>query len=351
MTVETEAARDARAGLRDDLRDAVTPRALVLVIGVLLLQLGFILSYLGAFHSPTPHRMRLGVVAPAGAPAGTAAQLVARLDGISGAPLDAQVVPDAAAARQRIRDRRLDGALVLGTGSTDRLLVAGAEGGALAQALERVVSAVGAGQGRTVAVDDVVPAQRGDARGLGAFYVAVGGVVGGYLVASILAISAGAKPATSRRARMRLAALLLYSLASGLGGALIAGPVLHALDGAFWTVAGFGALLVFAVGAFTMAVQALTGTLGIGIAVLLFVVLGNPSAGGAYPAPLLPPFWRAIGPWLPPGAGTSALRGIVYFDGAGAGRAALVVLAYAVVGAVALMVTAITRYRPEHSTR
>ncbi|HEY7046495.1 MAG TPA: hypothetical protein VH373_04695 [Jatrophihabitantaceae bacterium] len=97
-------------------------------------------------------------------------------------------------------------------------------------------------------------------------------------------------------------------------------------------------LLVFAVGAFTMAVQALTGIIGIGPAVLLFVVLGSPSAGGAYRTSLLPPFGRAIGPLRPPGAGTSGLRGIVYFDGAQVLQPVLVALAYAVVGAVVLVV-------------
>ena len=86
-----------------------------------------------------------------------------------------------------------------------------------------------------------------------------------------------------------------------------------------------------------MALQVWTGLVGIGLAILLFVVLGNPSAGGAYPAPLLPPFWAAIGPWLPPGAGTDAVRGIVYFGGAGAGRACLVLAAYALVGLVATL--------------
>ena len=97
------------------------------------------------------------------------------------------------------------------------------------------------------------------------------------------------------------------------------------------------ALVVFAVGAITMALQVWTGLIGIGLAILLFVVLGNPSAGGAYPAPLLPPFWAAIGPWLPPGAATDAVRGIVYFGGAGAGVAALVLVAYGVVGLVATL--------------
>jgi hypothetical protein len=43
-----------------------------------------------------------------------------------------------------------------------------------------------------------------------------------------------------------------------------------------------------------MAFQVFLGTIGVGLTLILFVVLGNPSAGGAYPAPLLPGFWRAI---------------------------------------------------------
>jgi hypothetical protein len=50
-----------------------------------------------------------------------------------------------------------------------------------------------------------------------------------------------------------------------------------------------GALLVFAAAAVTMAFQVLFGILGIGIAILVFVILGNPSAGEPYQSALLPP--------------------------------------------------------------
>ena len=40
------------------------PGSLALGIGVLLLQFGFILSYIGAFHAPAPHRIPVTVVAP-----------------------------------------------------------------------------------------------------------------------------------------------------------------------------------------------------------------------------------------------------------------------------------------------
>jgi hypothetical protein len=322
-----------QAGFVAELKDAVTPRAALLVIGVLALQLGFIASYLGAFHAPSPHRIPVAVVAPAGAPAGTAQSLTSRFDAIPGHPLRGHVYADQAAATRAIKNRKVDGALIVGTGSQDSLLVASAGGGSLSAALTTVVQQVDAGQHRTVTVTDVVPADVGDARGLSAFYLVVGWVVGGYLVASILAVSAGSRPANRNRAVIRLGSLALYSVASGIGGVLIGRGILGAVGGgSVVALCGFGTLLVFGVGAFTMAAQVLLDTLGIGLAILLFVILGNPSAGGAYPKPLLPPFWAAIGPWLPPGAGTSAVRGITYFGGAGVAGPVWVLVGYAVVG-------------------
>jgi hypothetical protein len=320
-----------------ELIPGVTRRAAALVIGVLLLQFGFVLSYVGAFHAPTPRDVPLAVVAPSGAPAGTAASVVDRLDGLDTHPLDARAAASEDDARRLLAGREVDGVLLLGADGGDTLLVAGAEGGAVGSALTAVLTQVDAAQQRTLTTTDALPAATGDARGLSAFYLAIGWVVGGYLVAAIIGVSAGSRPSTRVRGAVRLGALAVYGIVSGIGGALITGPVLGVFDGHLLALAAFGALLVFAVGAVTMALQAWTGLVGIGLAILLFVILGNPSAGGAYPAPLLPPFWAGIGPWLPPGAGTDAVRGIVYFDGAGAGRACLVLAAYALVGLVATL--------------
>lgn len=209
-------------------------------------------------------------------------------------------MPSERAARQQLADRTIDGALIVGPrGRPDRLLVAGGGGASLAQAVELVVRAAEKAEHRTVRTVDVTPAAAGDSRSLSSFYLVVGWCVGGYLCAAILAISAGARPSNGHRAVIRLAALALYAVVAGLAGAIIVGPVLGALPGTFFGLWGLGALIVFAVGATTLACQALLGIIGIGLAILLIVILGNPSAGGAYPYPLLPPFWRAIGPALP----------------------------------------------------
>ncbi len=103
----------------------------------------------------------------------------------------------------------------------------------------------------------------------------------------------------------------------------------------------------------TIALQELVGIVGIGVAILLFVVLGNPSAGGAYQNALLPGFWRAIGNAIPNGAGVDALRRIVYFHGDGVTMHLVVIGLYCLVPIpVAFAVTACGRgarpRRPEH---
>src|SRR5579871_2685813 len=110
-------------GFLSQFRDAVSVRTVGLVIGILLLQTGFILSYVGAFHSPAPHGIPLAVVAPAPEPG----PLAARLNLIPSAPLHATAASSQAAARRLIRDDVASAALVIDPAArTDTLLVASA---------------------------------------------------------------------------------------------------------------------------------------------------------------------------------------------------------------------------------
>ncbi|WP_371499089.1 ABC transporter permease [Kitasatospora sp. NBC_00374] len=327
------------SGFLAELKDAVTPRAALLVIGVLLLQLGFITSYVGALHHPSPHELSIAVVAPPQ----VAPKLVSGLDSVPDNAVRTSTAADRAAAEELIRDQKIYAAWIFDpAGTRDTLLVADARGPAAARAAEEIVTRVDQTQNRTVAVEDVVPLAAGDAEGLSSFYLVIGWCVGGYLVASILGISAGARPANTHRALIRLGTLAVYSVAAGVGGALIIGPVLNALPGSSWALVGLGSLVVFAVGAITMAMECLFGVVGIGLAVLVFVVLGNPSAGGVFPPPLMPPFWRAIGAWIPNGAGTDVARSIAYFGATDIAVPLLVLAAWAVVG-VAVTLLAVVR--------
>jgi hypothetical protein len=322
-----------------EVKDAVTPRAALFVVGVLALQLGFITSFLGAFHHPTPHRVPLAVSGP---PAEVQAA-VRLLDRLPGHPLAASPVGSPGIGRRDLLDQRVDGVLELRSPTTVRLEVASAGGPSVAQALEQVLGDVAAGAHLHLVVQDLVPPVRGDYDGLSAFYLVIGWTVGGYLVASLLGVTAGSRPANLERALVRLGALGLYAVVSGFAGAAIAGPGLHSLPSDVAALGALGALLVFAAGAFTVGLQVLAGTIGIGLAIVLFVVLGDPAAGGAFGWSLLPAFWRDLGPWLPTGAATVATRTIVYFDGRGVLPRLLVLGGYALAGVVLTLAALLPR--------
>ncbi|RII18870.1 ABC-2 family transporter protein [Streptomyces sp. YIM 130001] len=325
-------------GLLTEVKHAVTPRAALLVAGVIALQLLFIASYVGALHHPKPSDVSFGVAAPT---AQAAEQTVARLEKLPGKPLDARTVAGEAQARKQIMNREIDGALVVDPRSgTDTLLVASGGGKALSTALETLTRQVEGSEQRTARTVDVAAASAQDFNGLSSFYLVVGWCVGGYLCASILAISTGARPANPKRAVIRLGAMALVSAVGGLGGAIIIGPVLGALPGSVAALWGLGTLVTFAVGAATLALQGVFGIVGIGLAILLIVIAGNPSAGGAFPLPMLPPFWEAIGPALPPGAGTWVARSIAYFQGNAVTGPLLVLSAWAVVGTAVTLLAA-----------
>lgn len=133
-------------------------------------------------------------------------------------------------------------------------------------------------------------------------------MVGGYLFASMLGIAKGSRPSAFPRALWRLGATVPYAL------------------------------------------QTLFGVIGIGLTVVIFVILGNPSAGGAYQPSVLPPFWRAISSYLPNGAGTDAIRRIVYFDGHGITHSVVVLVCWIVGGVLVTMIGAAVMHRGSRET-
>ncbi|MBB5936290.1 DUF3533 domain-containing protein [Streptomyces zagrosensis] len=323
-----------------EVKNAVSTRAALLVIGVLLLQLAFILSYVGSFHRPKPDHVSIAVVAPKQ----VSSQVVGKLDKLPGGPLDPRAVKSEAEAVRQIKHRDINAALIVDPrGNTDRLLVASGAGSSLVQAVELVVTKAEKADQRSVRTEDIAPTAADDSRGLTSFYLVVGWCVGGYLCAAALAVSAGARPANGSRATIRLGTLAVYSIAAGLGGTIIVGPILGALPGSVFGLWGLGALVVFAVGATTLACQGIAGIVGIGLAILIIVILGNPSAGGAYPYPLLPDFWQAIGPALPPGAGTWTARSIAYFQGNAITGPLLILAAWALAGTIITLTLAVRR--------
>jgi len=247
-----------------------------------------------------------------------------------------ELVPfaDEAAAREAIDHRSIEGAFVAAPGGST-LLVVPAAGPIMAATLANSFGAGAAVAKQKLTVVQVHPLPPGDAGGATSFLVVMALVVGGYLAATISLVFGGA--ATRHR---RLVALGIVALVGSLLTNLIAGPVIGALPSSkFFVLWALFLLVMTAVAYATAALQTLFGPAGTLIVVVLFIIFGAPASGGTVPSAFLPEFWRVIGPYLPAGAGTTAVRNTVYFSGNEMGLALLVLAAYLVVGA--LVVTTI----------
>ncbi|HEY5852722.1 MAG TPA: hypothetical protein VIW24_01400 [Aldersonia sp.] len=228
---------------------------------------------------------------------------------------------DAAAATEAIRDRDVYGAVVAGDPPT--VLDAPAASPAVAQLLDGMAATL-AGTPQTHATPVVALAPddpRGTGFAAGALPIVIGALLGG--VASALAFAS---------ARQRLAAAATAAVLAGLTAATVLHTWLGVLPGSFLAVAGVLALGLFAGSAFMVGAYSLLGKPGLGLGVLLIMVLGNPLSGATSAPELLPTGWGALGQWLPPGAMTTLLRSVAYFDGAGALQPTLVLTGWIALG-------------------
>ena len=289
---------------------------------VLLVQGLFVVSYVGALHNPKPQNLPFGVTGNPALAAAVGKQLSLRT----------KLYADESAARRSIDRRTIYGALITGS-SGAKLLVAPAAGNAVAALLASAFTQAAAATGQKLAVVQVHELPGWDRVAVDSFLVAMALVVGGYLSATIATTLAGA--ATGRR---RAVALAFVAAAGALITDLLAGPVLGAIPGGhFFELLGIFAFLMLAVGLATAGLQTLFGPFGTLIVIVAFVIFGAPAAGGSLPRPFLPEFWATIGPFLPPGAGTTAIRNTIYFESNGIGQPLLVLAAYFIAGGVVVL--------------
>lgn len=305
------------------------------VVGSGVLSACFALSFLGALHDPHPHRLPVGVVAPAAARAALGAGLSSRAPGA----FALRAYASAGAARAAVADRSIEGAFVLGSGHAE-VLVAGAGGQAVTQTIQTAFEAVAARLHTPVITRDVVPLGPGDPLGLSSFFLVLSVVLPS--VAAGAAVGLGARRASLGQ---RVAGLLGAAVAVGSVVTWVVDGGLGALVGhpfALWAIAVLASL---AVSLTTAGLAGVAGPPGVVAAALVVVVLGLPATGG--PAGLgsfLPAFFRPFHHALPPGAALEAVRDAQYFTGHGV-AAPLWVLAGWAAGGFALLGGASTLHR------
>jgi hypothetical protein len=296
--------------------------ALVL-LPALVLMLAFALSYVGAFHEPTPHNVPLAVVGPP--------SVAAQLDALPGHPLDPRPATTRQAALSQIDDRNVYGAY---EAATNRLFVASAANRATAVALEQTFDRAAAAQGRpAVRVTDVKPLPPKDPNGTAAFYAVIAWVFGGYIGATLIGMIGDPRSHSRTRAVARIGALAGFGLVAGVLSVLLLRASFDVFTGHVLAMCAIAALTIFASGAATAGIQAAAGPAGTALVILVFVILGNAASGGPFARPLLPGQWRTIGGVLPPGASVDLARSALFFDGARIAGPILVLVGWAGFGA------------------
>ncbi|KOV60614.1 hypothetical protein ADK64_30135 [Streptomyces sp. MMG1121] len=282
----------AAAGVR---KAVLVPVVTALAIGTV-----FVAVYLAAFHAPSARHQPVGIAA--------SDKVAARTElALNNAAPDGYTFyryPDAEAARHAVTHDEVPAALVADRDGT-RVLVAGAQGPSTVSSL---ATAMTAAVGKPVPVKDVLPLAAGDSRGLSVFYAAFGVVLAGFLFAV-----SSYQIAPRLRLAVRVASMLVFSAASGVVVALIAHTGFSALPGSFAVITLVVGLLAWASAAAAGLLLRLFGPLGMPVASVVLLILGNATSGGILPATFLPAWLAPLASVMPPAAAVRGLRGAAYF--------------------------------------
>jgi hypothetical protein len=296
------------------------------VVGGLVLLVALVGLIGTAIRDPHPHDIPVGMVGPA-----PAIQQMSTAFGTAAAGAFLFTTyssePD---ARSALDSRSVDGVLVLG-GPSPRLIVAGAAGDAAVGVITAAFTNAFKAQGVTLAVETVHPFSGGDAHGLILFFVVVA-----VLVCSLIAQALLTTTAPQAGFAETLAVVVTFAVLAGITGMATAAWIAGDYGSGFWLAVGLAALGSAAIGAVVAGLARILGPAGIGLTGLFVVLLGLVTSGGPVGSQLLPDFYRSLAPWMPAGPLYSALRGALYFDGAGIGGPIALLSGWLVAG-VALM--------------
>ncbi|GAA0364621.1 hypothetical protein [Streptomyces blastmyceticus] len=296
----------------------------------LLMCLGMGLAYLGAFHAPEPHGMKVAVVGSSA----KADTLARTLKATAGDALDVTTVADRKAAVARLEDRDLAGAYVPDAAHPEAL-VAKANSETTAVAATTVFRTVADRQGVPLTVTDLTPPAKGDPTGQGLFFLLVALSIGSY--GSVAAIGAtGAALKLWTRAAIGLATSVVVSVI----GIALAGPVFHIVDHDYATV--WGMAWLYSAGVITIGIGLHTflkrwTTLAL---MVLFVMLNFTSSGGVFRPELQNGFFGSLHAFWNGAGFVEGARSLLYFDGGAGFDGRILSLALWLAGGAALLAAA-----------
>jgi hypothetical protein len=272
-------------------------RSLRAVLTGLVLMSLFAFFFVYPGHDPKPNDLPV------------AADIPLQIEGV-----DVKPVQTAEQGRQMILDREVYAAIVEG-----RMLISTAASFTVAERFRTFDPAL--------QVQDVRPLDRDDPRGTAIGLLILPLVITGILSAGLLSSLA---PDLDLRGR-----LLLSALVCALGGLVTMAIVrlgIGALPGSYLALSGVAALTLLAANLPSGGLLRIIGPPGVGLAFVLFLMLGSPSSGATSAPELLPSPWAEGGQFLQAGAGATAIRNTAYFDGTALALPLIVLVAWCAVG-------------------
>jgi hypothetical protein len=315
-----------------------TGRRAAVTLVVLGLQVVVCLVLLVVPLDGEPHRAPVTISAPAV----VADSLAAQVDRRAGRPLEAGAVTSADQARRDVQRGRAVAGLVIDLRlNRATLLVSSAQGEELTAAVSGVVGAMAAPFAVDIRTEDVAPVPPGSAGQRGLRIAVAASIILGLLFAIVVTWWRGPVADEWSHAALRIVSAVGVAAAASLALAVDAANQVGGSVPGWWCVLG---LAMLATSAATLALAAVLGVAGVGLATLVFIVSAAPLVRIEHPL-LLPAPWGGMTPWLPHGAGLDAARQIAWFGGDGAARPLTVLGAWLAVSCVVLAVARRERRR------
>lgn len=296
----------------------------------------FAVMFLGAFASPAPHDLTLGVT-------GTHAQVSAVEQAVhhtAGDGIVVRVLPDRQEAERQVSHNELAGAYIAKDTGNPELLLASASSGTRADYLQGVIGQEVAQEvgGTPATTHDLVPAAKGDVSGVGLFFYAMPLLLVG-MITSIVLLQAvtwtARKKAASIAATGAFASVFIYVVAAAID-VVPSQPVLMV----------YAFLLTQVIGWLTTAVALLAKHHFMPTAMTFVLILGVPTAGGTVPPDMLPAALGALHQVLPFGQFLDLVRSAAYFGGHDALRPFLTLLGWGIAAAALFVFAAHRASRP-----
>jgi hypothetical protein len=310
--------------LRPARPSAATKRVAAALAGGLVMLFASTTLLVAAYHAPRAKGLDVAVV---GSPE-QAAAVQGRLDAAARGAFDVRRYATAGAARAALGDTSVHGVLTVDRTGV-HAQVAGAFGTAPTEAVVGAARGLARASRAPLSVEDVAPLPSSDRRGLSSLFTMIGTLIPSLVFGAMLSLVGSRLPA-----RLRWSAIVVFAVLAGIVTAFAVDVVVGALSDHLVGIAVVTGLLALAVSAAAHGLGHLRGPAGIAVAILLMLLLGLSSSGGALTYALEPGFYGAISQLLPPGAALTAIRNVEYFGWSATTAPLLVLGAWAAGGLV-----------------